>query len=407
VNRFTLFWFARTFSFYGDYIFSMTVVWFALKQGGAMEVAAVSTMLVVFRALGSFLLAPLINYIGSRMMIVSADMLRAVMNVLLWAMVYSHSSWVWPTLLFNAISAFLGGAFDSGMQTFIPTISAKLREANADLSRGRSLMQFLGYLTGGVLIQWFLGVGFLINALTFVVAGLISYLIGGGEPTLHDKIVRASFGDLCKKFAQNWKQSWQALRTSHTLRLAFWTTMLINLFITPMIALVAPLVNDTSGGGGIMYSVIQCASVVGGLIGATWVRKSKFKDAHLMIIASIACGAVGLVAGSSHMVIFLAVTMLLFGFASAVYNVSESTAIQKSESHLRASITGIISISFLFLYPVTALSAGRLVMTTDVHLPFLLAGIVVVVATLFCAWRWMLAEGNSEGNKGQEAEVPL
>jgi MFS family permease len=407
VNRFLLFWFARTFSFYGDYIFSTTIIWFALKQGGTMEVAYISATLVVFRALGSFLLAPLINYIGSRMMIVTSDLLRAVLNVMLWGTVFSHSSMLWPTLVINSLSAFLAGGLDSGMQAFIPTISDKLREANADLSRGRSLMQLLGYITGGVLIQWFLGVGFLVNAFTFIVAGIMSLYIGGGEPSLQDKIASRSVSLVFNKFAENWKQSWQAMQESPTLRLAFWTALIINILIAPVIALTAPLVNATSGGSGLMYSFINCASVIGSLVGASWVRKSKIRDAHLILIGSVACSLVGLIAGASQIALFLALTMLMFGLGQSIFNISESIAIQKCEPHLRASIAGIIQSTVLVAYPITMLSAARLVVATSIRLPFLLAGIVSLVVVLFCGWRWLVAEGNGRGNKNQEAEVPL
>ncbi|MGZ4113358.1 MAG: MFS transporter, partial [Tumebacillaceae bacterium] len=324
MNRFWLFWFARTFSFYGDYIFSTTNIWFGLTQGGPMEVAYISATLVVFRALGSFLLAPIINYIGSRMMIVTSDLMRAALNVILWGAVFTDHSTLWLTLVINALSAFMAGGFESGMQAFIPTISAKLREANADLSRGRSVMQLLGYLTGGVLIQWFLGLGFLINAFTFIAAGIVSFYIGGGEPSVQAQTEKGGQGSAFRKYVGNWKLSWIAMQDSPTLRLAFWTALIINIMIIPMIALIAPLVSETSGGSGLMYSFVTSASVIGSLVGATWVRKSKIRDAYLILFGAMVCCLVGLVAGFSQIAIFLALTMLMYGLGQSIFNISES-----------------------------------------------------------------------------------
>ncbi|MGZ4134315.1 MAG: MFS transporter, partial [Tumebacillaceae bacterium] len=269
------------------------------------------------------------------------------------------------------------------------------------------VMQLLGYLTGGVLIQWFLGLGFLINAFTFIAAGIVSFYIGGGEPSLQDQPVKGSKGNAFRKYVGNWKLSWLAMQDSPTLRLAFWTALIINIMIIPMIALIAPLVSETSGGSGLMYSFVTSASVIGSLVGATWVRKSKIRDAYLILFGAMVCCLVGLVAGFSQIAIFLALTMLMYGLGQSIFNISESIAIQKCEPHLRASIAGIIQSTVLVGYPITMLTTARLVEVTSIRLPFVLAGVFSIVAVLICGWRWMVAEGSGKGNKNQEAEVPM
>jgi MFS transporter, DHA3 family, macrolide efflux protein len=394
MNRFKVFWFARTFSYFGDYIFSITMIWFALMQGGAWAVAGAISTSIIMRAVGTFLLAPWVNYIGSRKMVVWADLLRGAVMVGFWAMALTETNSALLTLVLIGVNSFLGGGFEAAMQAYIPTIATELRKANADLASGRSAVQLLGFLAGGALMEWFFGAGFLINALSFILAGIVSFYIGGGEPTLTAKAKSRNVGELAGRFTDNWKAARHAISQSSTLRLVFWTSLIINTFLGPMLTMMAPLVHDVIGGGSFILSIVQSAMVVGALAGGMMMRRTsaKWKDGYMVMIGALLCGAVGLIASMSYMAAMLICSMAVFGLGQAIYNIAESTVIQQAEANLRASIYAIMQVVTVVLYPLASLGAAKLQSMFTLRVPFAVGGIIVLLATAWCGWRWFRME---------------
>jgi DHA3 family macrolide efflux protein-like MFS transporter len=391
MNRFRVFWFARTFSYFGDFIFSITMIWFALMQGGAWGVAGAISTSILMRAIGTFLLAPWVNYIGSRKMVVWADLLRGGVMLGFWAMALANTDSAFLTLLLIGVNSFLGGGFEAAMQAYIPTIATELRKANADLASGRSAVQLLGFLTGGALMEWFYGAGFLINSISFILAGIVSFYIGGGEPTLTVKAKSRSVSEMFLRFTENWQAARHAISTSPTLRLVFWTSLFINTFLGPMLTMMAPLVRDVIGGGSLILSIVQSAMVVGSLTGAMFMRRTsaKWKDGYMVVIGAMLCGAVGLIASMSHVAVMLICAMAVFGLGQAIYNIAESTVIQQSEAQLRASIYAIMQVVTLVMYPVASLGAAKLQSMFTLRVPFATGGLIVLLTTVLCGWRWM------------------
>jgi MFS family permease len=390
LNKFKAFWLARTFSYYGDFIFSITLVWFALVQGGAWGVAGAVSLSILARAFGSFVLAPWVNSLGSRKMIVWSDLIRGVVMVLFWLVALGDGHFTTVTLLLTAANSFLAGGFEAAMQSYLPTISEQLRKANADLASGRSVTQLLGFLTGGALMEWFYGAGFMINAITFFIAGIVSFYIGGGEPTLKAKAKQKGVREVVQRFTENWQEARKAIMASSTLRLVFWTSLTINTFLVPMLVMLAPLVRDLIGGGSFLLSVVNSAMFIGGLLGGMLMRRlhPKWRDGHLLIAGSLLCGVVGLVASFSNGWLVLVLVMALFGLGQTVYNVSESTIVQQSASHLRSSIYAVVQMVTVVCYPLATFGAAQLESMISLRAPFAIGGSIVIAMTIFFAWRW-------------------
>ncbi|MCX7569452.1 MFS transporter [Tumebacillus sp. DT12] len=411
MNKFKAFWFARTLSYYGDYIFSITLVWFALVQGGAWGVAGAVSLSIIARAVGSFILAPWVNYIGSRKMIVWSDLVRGGLMVLFWFVAMGEgSNLTYVTLLLTAGNSFLAGGFEAAMQSYIPTISEQLRKANADLASGRSITQLVGFLTGGALMQWFFGAGFMVNAVTFIIAGIVSFFIGGGAPTLSAKGDQRSVKEVFSRFSENWQAARKAITDSSTLRLVFWTSLTINTFLVPMLVMMAPLVRDVIGGGSFLLSVVNSATVVGGLGGAMLMRRLdlKWRDSHVLIVGALLCGAVGILASFSHWWLMLILVMAVFGLGQVVYNISESTIIQQSEPHLRSSIYAVVQMVSVICYPLATFAAAQLESMISLRAPFAIGGSIVLVMTALFAWRWLKEQRALEklANAAAQATTP-
>ncbi|YAR63631.1 hypothetical protein ACUIAK_14295 [Bacillus cytotoxicus] len=171
MNQYKVFWLSRTISFFGDYVFSITMVWFALQSNGIWGVTGAVSTAVVSRMIGSIVFAPLVNIFGSRKIIICTDLLRGFVMLAFWLLAILGSQNVILLSLLVGLNMFFAGGFEVALQSFIPTISDELRKANADLSTGRNFVQLIGLLSGGILMEMYFGLGFFL--ISFMIVQLI------------------------------------------------------------------------------------------------------------------------------------------------------------------------------------------------------------------------------------------
>ncbi|WP_026677290.1 MFS transporter [Fictibacillus gelatini] len=379
MNRYRAFWLARTLSFLGDYIFSITMIWLALQKGGAFGVAAAVSTAVVAKAFGAILLSPFVNLFGSRRTIIISDFLRMVVMIGFWSLTETDLNLTIYVLV--GLNALFTGGFEAAMQAFIPEMSEDLRKANADLSKGRSIVQLIGLLAGGILSSVSSGLGFLINALTFFVAGLVLLFIRGGDTVLKSLESKGRVASFFNQLKKDMDGAYRAISASRSLRLIFWATFFINMFTVPMNTLIAPLVEHIEGGS-ILLGIVESSIVIGGLAGAYLVGKTNIENTTFLMTGCACCGTAVLLAACSIHSVMLTIAMALFGFAVTVLTIASYTVIQANEEHLRAPVFAVLQFAPTVLYPVISLFSATLAEWASIRLPFA-SGAFFLLVTFF------------------------
>ncbi|MGI2708617.1 MFS transporter [Bacillus cytotoxicus] len=350
-----------------------------MEYGGGT--GAVSTA-VVSRMIGSIVFAPLVNIFGSRKIIICTDLLRGFVMLAFWLLAILGSQNVILLSLLVGLNMFFAGGFEAALQSFIPTISDELRKANADLSTGRNFVQLIGLLSGGILMEMYFGLGFLINAVTFLLASLVAIFLKVEDLKTGLSSDSKVFRQFFHKLKQDFRKARKAIVESRPLRLAFVSTFFVSTLSFPMGTLIAPLVQETAGGNSILFSIIESSIVIGGLVGAFLMKKSKNNDSTFILLGSLLCGlSMLIVAIGSHSIILI-VSMTVFGFASTIFNIAEYTIIQSSAESLRAPIFSILQFTSTCLYPVLSILSAMIVNLFNVKILFLIGGFLITLLFL-------------------------
>lgn len=357
--------------------------WFALQTGGVWLLAVIITVATAFRALGTYVMAPWVNTTGSRRVLIWTDLLRAVVMIVFAALAFwgkdmmSNSVLTAAILLLAGLNAFLMGWFAIGMQVYIPTIAENLRKANADLATGRNMVELTGYLTGGLMTAWFTSSGFILNSLTFLVAGIAMAFIGGGEPT-EERKSRESLASIFGKWSSQWKTARKVITSSFVLSRIFWLMIITTICFAPIGTMLAPLASQLIGGGPLLLGILEGAIAVGGILAGLLARKTKWNDYGLMLTAVGLCGLAQLgsvLFGQAAAVILL---VAMFGLGQNMYRISQDTVVQSTDPEMRAPIFAVLILLLTLFYPLASLATAQLTQWTSLKVPFVTGGLLAV-----------------------------
>ena len=166
---------AETVSGVGDGVLYVALMVFLADQPrfGLWITLAVVARLAP-RALLSLPAGSLVDRSNKRRLIVTSELLRAALMVVLAALAALDAGAV-PVLVVVALSYALGAPTRPALSAVVPTLAGErhLAVANAALSTIRQVMTFIGPLVGVVVAIWSPSVGFAVNAAAFAISGLL------------------------------------------------------------------------------------------------------------------------------------------------------------------------------------------------------------------------------------------
>ncbi|HEX6778691.1 MAG TPA: MFS transporter, partial [Ktedonobacterales bacterium] len=174
-------WSSQVLSAIGDYLYSIAVIWIAVKVAGS------AAGIVAAAQAGSALLFGLLGGVyadrwNRRKTMIIVDLTRAAAVGVLPALALSGTLRLWHLVIVAVIVGSLGALFDPALQASLPTLTGDariLQAANGLMDVTRRLARALGPSLAGALIVLFpLAHFFTLDAISFVISALAVLLLG-------------------------------------------------------------------------------------------------------------------------------------------------------------------------------------------------------------------------------------
>ena len=176
-----LLWSSQVLSAIGDYLYSLAVVWIAVKtvgSGAGLVAAAQASSQLVFGLLGGVYA----DRWNRRLVMVTVDVLRAVTVALMAILALTGLLQFWYLVIAAIVIGALGSLFDPALQASLPALSGDvktLQAVNGLMDVTARLARALGPSMAGLLVLFMpLPQFFTLNALSFVISAIAILSLG-------------------------------------------------------------------------------------------------------------------------------------------------------------------------------------------------------------------------------------
>lgn len=271
-----LLWLGETVSRFGDGFFFIAVGWLVYAQTGS--VLALGLLWFVRRAttaLAKALAAPLADRVDRRHLLVTLDVIRAVLTVAPFALQQAHLLQTWQLYAVLAAVGIVSTPYMPAAYALLPRLVRRedLAGANAWLQGGLEAMYLLGPAAGGLFIASFGA------APSMALDGTSYALCAALIAALPAAAGRVAVGARSARYRASLASGWRTLR-SHA-DLAALTFLMATEGATDMVfgVLMIPLVTEVLHGGAAAVGLLE-ASLSGGVIlaslaapGIAWNRR--------------------------------------------------------------------------------------------------------------------------------------
>lgn len=282
---FTLFFFARTISVFGDHMLVPTTVTIAMLKAGyglsgvGFALAAQMGATALFLIFGGILVD---RFTPLRVMILS-DIGRIGVHAGLAVTFVAETPPMWLILLLLALSGVGAGAFQPGFASVIPRVAADVQRANAAIRVTESLMMIAGPAVAGLLLAltevWIVLV---IDTATFVVSAIALLAMRVTIPRREER----------STMRRDFAEGWQEFRSRTWLWGVILIWMVFSLTVTgPFTTLGQSAVTLEHGEAtlGLVMSALGVGAVVGGLV-ATRLKPTRLLRAGAFAMTGVPLG---------------------------------------------------------------------------------------------------------------------
>ncbi|GER87455.1 hypothetical protein KDW_16170 [Dictyobacter vulcani] len=176
-----LLWSSQVLSAIGDYLYSLAVVWIAVKtvgSGAGLVAAAQASSQLIFGLLGGVYA----DRWNRRLVMVTVDVLRAATVALMAILALTGLLQFWYLVIAAIVIGGLGSLFDPALQASLPALSGDvktLQAVNGLMDVTARLARALGPSMAGLLVLFMpLPQFFTLNAFSFVVSALAILFLG-------------------------------------------------------------------------------------------------------------------------------------------------------------------------------------------------------------------------------------
>jgi DHA3 family macrolide efflux protein-like MFS transporter len=334
-------WLAQVVSIFGDFLAIFAVIshiTFVLK-GTAADVAVVTVLYMVPLAVIGPVAGVLVDRWRVKRVMVSSDLVRAVLALSLLAARDVQQIGLVLALL-GFFSSFFAPAQSVALRTLVP--AEDLLAANASLSQAFYLLRIVSPAIAGALVAWAGdSVCYWADAATFVFsASMISRLVIERPPTHQGSV---------KKLSHDFADGNRFIFTHRDLSFAFLASAAAMFMLSSFSPLISIYVRDTLHAGTVLYGLIS--SMVGaGLIAGTLLMQKRAKETPMvkMIVSGLAAVAAGAaLLGSFQFLATAAAATFLLGAGIAFVVVPAQTLSQKETP---PAMQGRVSSTFMSLF---------------------------------------------------------
>ena len=349
---------AGAFSIFGNAIAGLTLPWFILSLTGSatwMGVAAAASMSAL--ALGSLFGGPLIDRLGTRAMVVTADVVSAASVATIPLLFLTGHITIGIVIALSALGALIDGPGMAASDGRYPELA---RLADIPLERVTAIDELiengatiLGPPIAGVVIGLFgIAPALFITASCSLIAAILAWL---SFPKRSRPSNRKSIGFL---------DGARFLIDDPALRLLLILSMAVVAVFGGLNAVVMPTLFGSAGKTalnlGAFLTVAGCAAAVAALSFARW---GPHLDRRLVVLASLAGTSIGLIlmaVTGSGLPLFVAGAIL--GLATgALAPLVRTIIMRRAPASIRSSVIGASTAAALVATPLMALIAGVMV----------------------------------------------
>jgi len=376
-SRFNKLWMASTVSNLGDGVMAVafpllvaSITRDPLLVAGATFVNRIPWLLFALPA------GALVDRMDRRRVMIAVDWGRAIVVGLLGVLLVVGQ----VDLIVVYVVAFLLGSaetmFDTSAEAIIPSrVDIELLDAaNGRLQATEWAMNaFIGPPLGAALFALAVGIPFLFDAGSFVLAAVLVSAIGGsfrGQASTSD-----TPPDLRREIGAGIRWMW-----GHTvLRTLAFMAGINNLVGTGILAILVLYAQDILGLGGVGYGLLLATVGVGGLVGALTasIMAGRLGQGTTLLITLILMATGALVMGATSSAIVAAATAGLFGLAIGMWNVVAVTLRQRiTPDPLRGRVASVARLLAWGTQPLGALIGGVVASVFGLRAPFFVAGAV-------------------------------
>lgn len=399
VRSFLLLFIGENISLLGDQFFLVALPWLTIQlTNSGVSLGTVLMAAAIPRATLMLLGGVISDRISPRVVMIVANALRAVIVILLTVIVALQAIQIWHLYLFSVCLGIVDGFFIPASKAIVPSLVQKeLLVASNTLNQGMNqLILTLGPAFGGLLIATIsIESAFAIDAATFVFTTIVLLFIKTSlKPNIEslqtvDDLTPKNPPPLSSKIwslmtgiREGINYGWHNL----ALRTVLLVVMVYNLaFIGPLQIGVTSLAHSRFPGGAVALGIMNSAWGGGGLLGALApsLCRNIPRLGVLMLILGTIQGTSLMLLGFVPNVALASVTLVILGFCTGFFIVTEITWIQKQTPP--AILGRVMSLRMLSSFGIAPFSFALAGLLVDLNLTILFS-LTSCIILMLMAW---------------------
>jgi MFS family permease len=384
IRDFRLLFTGETISVLGDQFHFVALTWLALQlTGSGLVLGTVLMTAAIPRAAFMLLGGAFSDRFSPRTLMLLSNAIRAVTVGILAALVVSGRAELWHLYVLAATFGIVDAFFYPAMNTIVPMLVPErlLAPANGLVQGSQQLMGLIGPAVAGVFVALVqTGPAFAIDAASFAIAAVAIALIAGGRRHVDHGAARPP--SVLATIGEGLRAAWadRAVRSIVVLIAAF--NFAFNGPINVGLAILA--VERFDGGPaafGLLLSAFGGGAVLGAVVSGSLPRVGRL-GTILIAIAIALGGGLALLGLSPSLAVAIGIAGVM-GVLIGFINVQAIAWLQaRIPDELRGRVMSLVTLASVGLAPVSLAIAGALVDVGAVTLTFVVAGAIVVAASI-------------------------
>jgi predicted MFS family arabinose efflux permease len=370
---FRLFFLGQSSSNVGDAFYEVALPFAVLLHHSPADLGVVLSLYGIARAGGIVLSGRIIDVVGARMVMLTADAVRFVLVALL-AISLLGPTPIWRFDLFAGLFGFATGAFKPAYSAMPRDLleADGLQAGNALIIGGLQASSSIGPALGGIVMSAASAAGaFLVDALTFLVSTVSLLFVRGRSER---RSIDAKRSDAQPRDPRG---IFTLLAESGELRLMLVMVALINLTWGGMFEVALPVfVRSNLHAGVAGYGLFLTITAVGALTGAYAIGLTSNRRVWLAFAAGLLQAPFVALVGVTSSTAVVGVALFMAGFLNPIVNVMIMTYLQR---RFPANLTGRVMSAVLFcaygLFPVSTFIFSVLVQHAGASIAFPIAAL--------------------------------
>jgi len=377
-RNFSILFFGQLVSVFGNNLFLIALPWYVFAQTGSKTALALTGMAQTLPVLAGLFVGVWVDRWSKLRTMISSDLLRALLSLLLYAMVRIHAS-LWVLLVLVLLLQFIGTFFSPAQSSLIPLLvdSEDIPAASGMNQSGTAAAQMIGLLAGGALISMLNApLLFLLNGITFLVSVLSLFFIRVQEPKANTEM---------SSLVDEWVDGMKLIvRSTMILRITI-AALVANFAFAPYDVLITAWVKEAMHGQAYAFGIIEGAISVGVIVGGLFLgavsKRISLKMVFILGMAGMGIGTVLL--GVVPNLYWDTSVILIAGIAMGLVNGSFSAvAMQSVPKSMLGRVFGTLTALSALASPVGMALFGWLMLHLPISILFVLMGIPSILSGL-------------------------